>query len=66
MAKFCLSCGDALGSRQLMHDAGTCDRCRERAALAKPRKAASGLRQFLASHPLANTGKPEPPGDGPA
>lgn len=65
MAKFCLACGDPLGTRQLMHDAGTCDRCRERAALAKPTKRPGGLLRFIARRPLAGAEASDPP-EGPA
>ena len=68
MAKFCLACGDPLGTRQLMHDAGTCDACRERAALSKPHKAKSGLLQFVENvdgrHPLSGVLRLDPPGGG--
>lgn len=63
MAKFCLSCGDALGTRQLMHDARTCDRCR---AQTGGEKSKSGLLHFVENveraHPLAGTGRLTMPG----
>jgi hypothetical protein len=70
MAKFCLSCGDPLGTRQLMHDSSTCDACRAKAALAKPEKSKSGLLHFVEEverhNPLSGTGKLNLPGSGPA
>ena len=70
MAKFCLACGDPLGTRQLMHDTSTCERCRASAALSKPAKAKSGLLQFVEDierrNPLPGTGRLESSGHGPA
>lgn len=62
MAKYCLQCGEPLGTRDLLHDASRCDRCRERAALDAPKKRGkSGLLRFVADlerrHPLAGTGE---------
>jgi hypothetical protein len=65
VATFCLVCGDPLGTRQLLHDAATCDPCRERAALARPTKAPGGLLRFIARQPLAGSGPLDPP-EGPA
>lgn len=67
MSKFCLACGDPLGTRQLMHDTSTCDTCREQAALAKSsQKAQSGLLQFVEQVSKAGTGRLNLPGGGPA
>ena len=70
MAKFCLACGDPLGTRQLMHDASTCDTCREAAALSQPAKAKSGLLKFVEEverrNPIPGTGRLNLPGSGPA
>jgi hypothetical protein len=61
MATFCLMCGDPLGTRQLLHDAATCDRCRERAALGQPAKPPSGLLRFIERRPLAGADPHDPP-----
>lgn len=65
MAKFCLACGEPLGTRQLMHDTSTCERCRERAATGDG-KAKSGLLRFVEEvekrNPLTGTGRLTLPG----
>ena len=43
MSKFCLTCGDPMGTRQLLHHTSTCDKCTTAAAEGKPAKAKSGL-----------------------
>ncbi|HEY9721509.1 MAG TPA: hypothetical protein V6D47_05820 [Oscillatoriaceae cyanobacterium] len=67
MSKYCLQCGEPMGTRELLHDTASCDRCRERTALAKPEKRSkSGLLDFVAEierrNPLAGTGKLKLPG----
>ena len=62
MSKFCLGCGQPLGTRDLMHDASTCDRCREASALAPlEKRSKSGLLKFVETverrNPLTPTGK---------
>ena len=48
MSKFCLTCGDPMGTRQLLHDSSTCDKCRAAAAVGTPEKQSkSGLLNFV-------------------
>ena len=65
MAKFCLACGEPLGTRQLMHDTSTCERCRQAAAHDEA-KAGSGLFRFAEQvdqgNPLTGTGRLTLPG----
>lgn len=70
MAKFCFSCGEPLGTRSLLHDASTCDRCREAAALGTAEKRSkSGLLRFVEEvetrNPLTGTGRLHLGGTGP-
>ena len=64
MAKFCDACGDPIGTRELIHDHVSCDRCRAEAT--KPQKIKSGILQFVAEldarSPLRGTGRLDLPG----
>lgn len=47
MSKYCLTCGDPMGTRQLIHHTSTCDKCTAQAAASQPEKAKSGLLNFV-------------------
>lgn len=68
MSKFCLTCGDPMGTRQLLHDTSTCDKCRAKAAVGDPESnSKSGLLHFVEQVERRNpmTGRLSLPGSEP-